>query len=481
MLPQTDTSDAAAAAGECCHVALLPLAMLLCVLALVPVDSRLRCAEVCRGWRVAVADRRLWLRLDLSHTSGVGYAVSDALLLCAAAARAAGSLQELDLTGCNKTCCNKKHLLEFAAVMAAVTANARTLRELRLCDFRDTEDETTLNAKDISALLAVATQLQVLDVEAGVNLGDDARRMLRGEPPFGPLRLRNVSVSFMDREYNEAIFLACLADVASHTWTTGLQIYDAWLDNPVALDAVVDLALARRFTAVSLRHCWLSPASVPALARLLGSSALTELVLRSSNYGGPQPFEDVDTAAQLAAALRANSTLQRLELHGISLWGEPGAATILLCALINHSSVRELSLAGNQVDDNSRAVAVALVSAMLRANTPLRLLKLDDCNLRDEGLGPVVDALARNTHLTRLDIGDNNRTKAFMRDRLLPAVRANRSLRELNAWEMDTEDEEDKEWQQTADAALLDARSEADDAAARVAAAVDGLSLQARV
>jgi hypothetical protein len=93
----------------------------------------------------------------------------------------------------------------------------------------------------------------------------------------------------------------------------------------------------------------------------------------------------------------------------------------------------------------------------------------------------VVDALARNTHLTRLDIGDNNRTKAFMRDRLLPAVRANRSLRELNAWEMDTEDEEDKEWQQTADAALLDARSEADDAAARVAAAVDGLSLQARV
>jgi hypothetical protein len=474
MLPQTDTSDAAAAAGECCHEALLPLAMLLCVLALVPVDSRLRCAEVCRGWRIAVADRRLWLRLDLSHTSGVGYAMSDALL-CAAAARAAGGRQALDLTGCNKRRCNKKQLVGFAAVMAAVTANARTLRELRLCDFRGEEDETTLNAEDISVLLAVATQLQVLDVEARVRLGDDARRMLRGEPPFGPLRLRNIYASFMD-EYDDANFLALLADVESHTWTTGLQIYDAWLDNPVALDAVVDLALARRFTAVSLLRCWLSPASVPALARLLGSSALKELVLCSDN-DVPQrrPVEDANSAAQLAAALRANSTLQRLQLDQINLWGEPGAATILLRALMSHPSVRELSLAGNEVDDKSRAVAGAMVCALL-ANTPLRLLKLDYCNFRDEGLGPVVDALVHNTHLTHLDIGDNNRSTAFMRDRLLPAVRANRSLRELNAWEL--MDEEDG--QQTADA-LLAARSKADDAAARAAGAVDGLSLQARV
>jgi hypothetical protein len=97
MPPQTDTRDAAAAAGECCHFAVLPQVLLLLVLALVPVDARLRCAEVCRGWRIAVADHSLWLRLDLSRTSGVGCAVTDTLLRTAVA-RAAGGLQALDLT-----------------------------------------------------------------------------------------------------------------------------------------------------------------------------------------------------------------------------------------------------------------------------------------------------------------------------------------------------------------------------------------------
>ncbi len=48
----------------------LPLALVLHILSLLPVDCRLRCAEVCRAWRAALEERSLWLRLDLT-VSGV--------------------------------------------------------------------------------------------------------------------------------------------------------------------------------------------------------------------------------------------------------------------------------------------------------------------------------------------------------------------------------------------------------------------------
>jgi hypothetical protein len=82
------------AAGQHAAPALAPLpyALVLHILSLLPVDTRLRCAEVCRSWRAALEERSLWIRLDLS-ASGVSpkRAVTDELLR-AAAARAHGEL-----------------------------------------------------------------------------------------------------------------------------------------------------------------------------------------------------------------------------------------------------------------------------------------------------------------------------------------------------------------------------------------------------
>ncbi len=59
------------------------------------------------------------------------------------------------------------------------------------------------------------------------------------------------------------------------------------------------------------------------------------------------------------------------------------------------------------------------------------------CHLGDPALGPLVDALPRNTHLCSLDIARNGGiSEAFAAQRLLPAVRANASLRELRASEV---------------------------------------------
>ncbi len=43
----------------------------------------------------------------------------------------------------------------------------------------------------------------------------------------------------------------------------------------------------------------------------------------------------------------------------------------------------------------------------------------------------MLDALPTNTHLRTLNCGDNQLSGAFVREQLLPAVRANSSLREL--------------------------------------------------
>jgi hypothetical protein len=74
----------------------LPHSLVVRVLAALPADARLRCAEVCKTWRAAVSDRSLWLRVDLSRESGVTHKVTPALL-CAVAARAAGHMQALVL------------------------------------------------------------------------------------------------------------------------------------------------------------------------------------------------------------------------------------------------------------------------------------------------------------------------------------------------------------------------------------------------
>ena len=70
----------------------------------------------------------------------------------------------------------------------------------------------------------------------------------------------------------------------------------------------------------------------------------------------------------------------------------------------------------------------AAFAAVLAANTPLQTLNLARCNLDAAGL---LDALPRNTRLRTLDISGNPVPAGFMRDRLLPAVRANTGLRSL--------------------------------------------------
>ncbi len=404
--------------------AALPHALACRILLLLSVQERARCAVVCPRWCATVADQSLWLRLDLTRADG---AECSEATLRGAVERAGGQLQTLRLA-CRGSSVQRNSL--HGTLCAVVAANAGTLRELRI-DNDKPSDRLGLRLTELEALLAAAPQLRVLYTCALCRGAEEAHRLLRNEPPFVPLRLLEVAVS----DCLADAVLALAADVVNCASLTGLQLWYAPLDSPGALDAVVDAALARRLPSVGLHTCGLTPAAAPALARLVVGGALTALSL-----GGNGLLLDEAAAVLLGNALRANTSLTAFSFYQDGLWDNPAAGAALIGSLTGHPSLRELKLYFHRVPVVAAAAAGAALAALLLANAPaLQTLEIAWCMLGDAGLGPVVEALRHNTHLTKLNCSGNETSEAFARNELLPAVRANSSLRELVASYRDEE------------------------------------------
>jgi hypothetical protein len=399
----------------------LPLPLVLHVFSLLPVDARARAACVSRGWCATLLEVSLWTRLDLSPSSGVAVRVTDAVL-AVAAAKARGQLTALDVRGCEA--------LSFNALLAAVQANGGALRELCVGAHENTEQ--TPDAGRVVRLLQAAPQLTACHADVlGDNSVADARRMLRYEPPFQPLRLRALCVVFHGGGADEATTLTLAADLAAHASLKCVKMHNGMLHTLVALDAVVDAALAREMTSLQMYNCRISPASAPALARLLSGGTLTELVM-----GQNTQLLDTPSVALLGDALRANSTLTSFALHW-SLWHDTEAGAALLGALTGHVSLRKLNLSSHNVTA-AAAVAGGALSALVAANAPaLTELDVSHSLLGDARLRPLLEALPHNTHLRTLNITQNGLSVAFARDVLLPAVRTNKSLRTLHVGYVD--------------------------------------------
>jgi uncharacterized low-complexity protein len=154
MPPRRSARVAAVVERESSALPPLPHAVVLAIFALVPVDQRLLCRLVCRGWRAVLGDVSLWLRLDLTHESGgVTFEVTDALLR-AAAARVGGRLQALDVS--------EAPAVTQKALLTVLRENALGLRELRAC--HGAADRMEVVA--VEALLRAAPQLRSFEVDA---------------------------------------------------------------------------------------------------------------------------------------------------------------------------------------------------------------------------------------------------------------------------------------------------------------------------
>jgi hypothetical protein len=199
-----------------------------------------------------------------------------------------------------------------------------------------------------------------------------------------------------------------------------------------------------------LGSCNLLPDSAPALVRLLTDGEVTELCVWNCHTH----LLDEPAASLLADALRANRTLTKLRFVDGDLWRSPAAAAELLGALNGHASLRELVVGNYPADDEpgvpltpqQSAAAGAVFGALVAADAPaLETLDVSYCDLYNAELAPLADALRHSTHLRALrlhsdDPSDDIYTYSdvFVRERLLPAVRANVSLRALalgSVWE----------------------------------------------
>jgi hypothetical protein len=411
-------SGRAVPAAAATTAAALPHAVVCKLLACLPADARARFATVCRAWRVSLAERSFWTRVDLSRSGGATCTVNDAAL-AAVAARAGGHLEALDASDCAK--------FTHEALLHVAMANAGALRELRFSS-GDVKRQLWTSAQRLETLLREAPQLQILEADVYATAAGPARQLLRNEPPFGVVRMVGFALLVVAGA-DEAAVLSLTADMAVYLPLKRLRIGHLPVNAMAALDAVVDKALARRLMQIAFVSCGMSPTSAPALTRLLGSCDLTTLNINGSVAEG---LLDGPAAVLLSVALRRNSTLTTLVLSGAKLWRDAAAANVLLGALIAHPSLRRLNISTNAVGVANQAAAGCAVGALVAANaTALEELEMSDCNLGDAGMGHVIDALRTNTHLRTLVCDGNAVSDAFIRTQLLPAVRTNTTLRTL--------------------------------------------------
>jgi hypothetical protein len=421
MTTQTAAAEAggASSAPAALTIASLPHALLARVLAHLPVDARLRASEVCRGWRQLLAtERSLWTALDLSTVRGVAHGKKDALLR-AAASKAGGALQSLDVSN--------SYGLSFGALLDVVTASAQSLRVLCVASSFHGDGWSVERAE---TLLRAAPRLRQLAADVEDDAGN-ATRALHAEGVLQPLRIRQLRVYARWADDGAAIRALSAALAARASPLACLNVVRAPLAAPELLDAVVDAALGNKLATCDFTACRLSPVSVPSLVRLLGGVALTGLHID----GDAVQLLDVPAAARMGDALRTNGVLERLTLSNMGLWRDPAAATTLLTSLVAHPSLRVLDFYWADTAGLGQAHverAGAALSALVAANAPaLEELNVTGWHLSDAGLRPLVQALPRNTHLRVLWCRANYMSEAFARDEVLPALRANTSLRML--------------------------------------------------
>lgn len=313
---------------------------------------------------------------------------------------------------------------------------APSLRELRLgacdCEARDGAAEQALHA-----LLAEAPALEKLELSALACGGTSA---------VGLLSLPRLHVDCLDwiTPSDEAAPTceAVLDALERHESLRELNLFNVFdaAANPALLTRVVNLVLTRRLTTLVFSFMELGGSNAPQLARLLREG---ESLRSLEMYGGSLQGGD---ATLFADALRANSTLQVLKFGSLaSSWSGASAAGPAICkALEGHPSLESLGVYDCGFDEAlpDYGVLDKSLAGLLRANSPVFqtfcLSFNSDGGQPSPALPLMFEALAVNTHLRELEAGMLPPNDAFLGGSLLPALRANASLRKLSitiGWE----------------------------------------------
>jgi len=223
--------------------------------------------------------------------------------------------------------------------------------------------------------------------------------------------------------------------VLEHPSLTELNLTYASLEEPTNLQAfgqLVDALVARpHVQSLDLSGCALTSAALPHLARLLleaGHLQSLSLNMRANgeDSDGDDPdeapyliFADEAATAAFAAALRA-SQLRTLKLDSVHLFRPPQAGLAILQALVA-TPLRSLTISHNTLPATTLQAGMGAALAALLSPGGLTYLRLNDCNLGDDGLAPIIAALDRPTALTELECYCNGLSARFACE-IAPAV-----------------------------------------------------------
>jgi hypothetical protein len=396
----------------------LPEPVLRVLFLALPVDARARAACVCRSWRAFLADPSLWQVLDLTPAGGVAAERLTLNLIRGASRRAAGQLRSFSLN--HAFVPNFFDMPEW--LVNLVWSDGAQLQQVNT--------DLALNVAQLDRVFAAAPRLQVLNA----SVSDTCAALipvLRNDAPYGPLRISALSVGapgFLGNgPVDPADMLALAAAVAAHESLKDLSIRG--LQFAPGLKALVDVAAERRVSSLSINDCALDADTVPALARLLQRGSLTRLTVSCNGF----PSAQEESVPVLSAALRSCRTLTHLLLMLVPLHGATHrTVTELLDAAASLPALSELDLSDSRLQDTTAFGRT--LGALLAANLPsLRTLRVTACGLGDEGVGPLLDGLAANTHLRELNcFVFNDLSEAFERDQLAPALTAVRERRHVS-------------------------------------------------
>jgi len=440
----------------------LPIELVHVILRLLPLEQRLRAREVCRDWRLFLEDGSFWTHVHL----GVGCGVTPRLLnprflsdqhrsealLRAACVRAKGGLQSVDLSGVDVKCRAGPFVPQWAQALSA--ANKANLRDLVAPHMLARLAHMTLLCRALP-LCRVRGSVECNVVES--------LPVLRREPPFTLLTLDKLIVFGGDGEGELSVLLLASA-ISVYKGMEKLHIYDVRLTVGFIVDAVVDAAIAAGIREIFFLGCRLNPPALPALTRLLQSPGFERLKISNNGW---TIFEGLALPA-FCETLRNSKSLTALELDGVNLWDDLEVLSELFAALEGLPTLQKLKLRRNRTDEApriaaslwavderldelQRAVGKYLARLIVRSNS-LRSLKLKDNLLGEAGMTPIFQALNGSRTLSELSLHEGI-SADFTRDVVLPAVRANTSLRtlsglqwvEASAPETDA-DEEDQDW-----------------------------------
>ena len=401
------------------------------VLLRLPLRTRLRCREVSLRWRDCLADTQLW---RVFEQLAEGDAKLTEAMLRAVSALAKGELRVLDVSSVD--------VLDPAALLDVVHANSASLLELNvpwLAFPAGDEAEESGGDSNVGAILHVlqaAPKLRLLRCDATCT-PSDALRILSNQPPFGAVQLHEVGVSGLVGAANFPCDVPLvMAAAKAHESLKSLRAYAFSLHAASDLFALVDVAIARSLRGLFLHSVELGPASLPALALLLREAVhFRELDLCNMD----EPFMTGEGLGPFCAALRC-SQLSDLCIRWAFMYDSLADGRAVIAALAGHATLTHVDLfsAGYVEPEWQKAIGRAL-SRLISARSLLVNLHLGSSNLGEDGLRPIFSALAGPSARLRI-FGcprEGIESEAFAEAVLLPAVRANTSLRRLSLHEND--------------------------------------------